>query len=435
MKLVSGFTKDRSAAVHWILVIGIGLRIFYLLYTPCGIRSNDFWDLRSDSWGHAAYILNLLEGHLPRTNAVQFYQQPFYYLLSAGLARIAQLLLPGLSTYRLVSFGQIVSCTASCMTLFLSKKLGEVLGLSDSGLQILLLYVAFTPVFLLTSGSVTPDALAACFLTAEFLFTLLWKKDPCRKYLIVLALLYGFGVMTKISCAVVAPVTVLIFLQKLFQEKNCRIRRRYLRAYLLFGCISLPLGLWYALRNWLLFRQPLTYVPDQGTASYLYTGGHSLISRLIYVDIRNLFSGPYTTVADDYNAPVYFLKSSLFGEFHFSVPGLIPAMLLWSAFLLAVLFVAALVYQLRHTKECFWKELLLMLFLFYGSILFFNIKYPYGCSMDYRYMGFFSVLGGCLMGSWAEVHLQKGGVHTAVCLPFLGYAVCSFLMYTFAAWC
>lgn len=437
MNIFTGLKKEQNASIRLILCIGLCLRIFYLLYTPCGIRSNDFWEIRSDSWGHAAYILNLLEGHLPRTNTVQFYQQPFYYLLSAGLAKISLLLMPGLSAYRLVSFGQIVSCTASCITLFLAKKLGETLRLSMAGLQILLLYVAFTPVFILNSGSVTPDALTTCFLTAEFLVTLLWKQRPCRKYLFALAFLYGFGIMTKISCATIVPFTALIFLQKLFQEKDCRRRLCLLKDYLLFGCISLPLGLWYALRNWLLFRQPLTYVPDLGKTSYLYRGDHSLVSRLFYVDIRNLFSGPYAVVADDYNAPVYFLKSSLFGEFHFSVPGLIPAMLLWSALLLALLFVAALLWNLRNPSGRFRKELLLMTFLFYGSILFFNIKYPYGCSMDYRYMGFFSVLGGCLFGAYADEYRKKGGAYgfAIVRLPFLLYAVCSFLMYTFAAWC
>ena len=139
-----------------------------------------------------------------------------------------------------------------------------------AGLQILLLYVAFTPIFILNSGSVTPDALTTCFLTAEFLVTLLWKQTPCRKYLFTLAFLYGFGVMAKISCATVVPFTALIFLQKLFQEKDCRRRLCLLKDYLLFSCISLPLGLWYALRNWLLFRQPLTYVPDLGKTSYLF---------------------------------------------------------------------------------------------------------------------------------------------------------------------
>ena len=54
-------------------------------------------------------------------------------------------------------------------------------------------------------------------------------------------------------------------------------------------------------------------------------------------------------------------------------------MLLWSALLLVILFVAALLWSLRNPSGRFRKELLLMTFLFYGSILFFNIKYPYGC--------------------------------------------------------
>ena len=80
-----------------------------------------------------------------------------------------------------------------------------------TGMEILMLYVAFTPVFYLRGGSVGPDMLATFFVTAEFLWTLYWKKNQNSKNTLFLALLYGLGVMTKISCAIVAVYTIIVF--------------------------------------------------------------------------------------------------------------------------------------------------------------------------------------------------------------------------------
>ena len=49
MNIFTGLKKEQNASIRLILCIGLCLRIFYLLYTPCEIRSNDFWEIRSDS--------------------------------------------------------------------------------------------------------------------------------------------------------------------------------------------------------------------------------------------------------------------------------------------------------------------------------------------------------------------------------------------------
>lgn len=425
--------KNDQKRLKWLIAAGIFMRILYMLYTPVDVRSHDLWKFQMDSYGHAAYILNLLDGHLPQSNTVQFYQQPFYYLLSAGLARFVRIFLPVLNEYWCVSLSKIVSCMASCGTLILAVKTGKLLKLENCGLEILVLYVAFTPAFYLAGGSCGPDALAAFFITAEFLWTLYWKEKPDWKNTIILAFFYGFGIMTKISCAVIAFYTAFIFLEKLWNNRAEQKWVSLLKKYICFGMISFPLGLWYSIRNYIRFHQTFGYVPDIGREAKLYTGDHSLYARFLYLDINNLLKSPYASAWNDYNMPVYLLKSSLFGEFSFESPQWIPALLTYTASGIAIFLVLAIIWNVKNQITGYGKDLLIISALFFGSFLFFNIKYPYGCSMDFRYIVFLTIPAGIFMGHYEEQLYKKRRCYAAVKILFWSYAALSILMYFAAA--
>ena len=421
-----------SNKINWIVACGMFMRIAYMLYTPLAVRSHDLREFSVDSNGHAAYLLNLMEGHLPNTNNFQFYQQPFYYLVSVGLAKILKVCIPQLSIYQMVGASKIISCLASCLILILAIKIGKTAKLKSTGMEILMLYVAFTPVFYLRGGGVGPDMLATFFITAEFLWTLYWKENPSWKNTLILALIYGLGVMTKISCAIVAIYTAIVFANKLWKSENRKEITGLLKKYICFGIISLPLGLWYSVRNYIKFRQPLNYVPDIGRQSELYIGNRSLVERFMYVDLKNLIGSPFCAVKDDYNASVYFIKSSLFGEFSFEIPLWIPKLLLYSAVGIAVFLVLSIIWNARNCSENYGKDILFISAVYYASIIVFNIKYPYGCSMDFRYMGFLTVMAGIMMGRYEE-HLERGKYGTVVKILFYGYSFFSILMYLWIA--
>lgn len=118
-------------------------------------------------------------------------------------------------------------------------------------------------------------------MTAEFLWTLYWKKNSNWKNTLFLALLYGLGVMTKISCAIVAVYTIIVFLGKLWRSSNKKDIVGWMKKYFCFGAVSLPLGLWYSVRNYIKFQQPLSYVPDIGRQSGLYIGNHTFTSHWV----------------------------------------------------------------------------------------------------------------------------------------------------------
>lgn len=419
-------TKKKQ--INWnriILYIGITLRILYMLYTPCNVRIHDLGTIEPGANGHAGYILALLEGHLPESAEAQFYQQPLYYILTAGLAALWKIFVPGLSYDMQVSAGKVVSCMASCSTLLLTDKLGKVCNLQKEGQRILLLFVAFTPTYLLTGGCVAPDALATFFMTVEILYTIYWKKRPNWRNTIMLALAYGLGVMTKISCATIAIYTGALFLKRLWKMRKTKEIVSLIKKYIVFGFLSMLLGLWYSTRKWILFGQPFTYVLDQGPTSSLYISGHSWFSRFGYLDVKNLLDTPYVDLKRDYNAPAYFLKSSLFGEFTFSVPEFFTRIFIGLAGLIVIYMIMAFMWNFKNNRQQYAYDLGLIFITFYVNIIIFNIQFPYTCSMDYRYMNILTVLGGVLMGYYTDAIRKK----MRVLLVFGGYAIISSLIY------
>lgn len=116
------FTPEN--VVRLLFVCGCILRIWYAVVTPVTMRGHDIWELSVNAKGKAAYLLRLIEwGKLPDSYELQFYQQPFYYLLSALAAAVMRGLTGIEDAAFLVNAGKVVSCIASCFSLYLSERL------------------------------------------------------------------------------------------------------------------------------------------------------------------------------------------------------------------------------------------------------------------------------------------------------------------------
>lgn len=421
-------TQNVEGAVKVIMIGGMVMRIGYMIYTGCDVRSHDLYPMEVNGTRHAGYLLWMIENHrLPESNAKELYQQPFYYFVSSCFSIFINFILRCKEPYYLVDAAKTVSCAASCISLLVCRKLFEECGLKAEGIKNAMLLTAFLPVFYLTGGRVGPNALAAMFMLLAFLYTLRWMKQPDWKNTIILAVIYGLGVMTKISCGVIAIMTALIFIGKLFCRSELKEKAALLLKYVVFGMISLPLGLWFSVRNYILFQQPLNYVLRQSDSSTLYVGMHSVVERLFGIDVANLIHSPYTDVFEDYNAPVYYVKSSLFGEFTYQVPGFIPVLLLLCAVLLSAAVFAAIVWQIVKNRADKAGNLVAMMFLlFYGNMLWFYLQYPHGCSMDFRYMTFIVAPAAILLSKYMAAHPKS---QRGLNYVLWGEAICSCIMY------
>lgn len=416
-------------ALLWtVMLCGMVMRIGYMLYTGCNVRSHDLWELNTEAGGHAGYLLGIMEnGRLPKTNFRQYYQQPFYYLAGSVVSGALNGLLKSNSPYDLVDGAKTVSCFASCGALLAVKRLFGELGLKKKPALAAMSVIAFHPAFYLTGGRVNCDALTAFFLTLTFSWTLYWYREASWKNTLCLAVLYGLGMMTKISCATMALFTAAVFAKVMWEEK--RGIGSLLYKYLVFGLISFPLGLWYSVRNYRLFGQSFSYVLEIPRTSKLYCGDHSLVGRFFSLDIKNLFSTPYADPWTNYNYPLYMVKTSLFGEFTYhDIGDLIPVLLLFSALGLAGFTGAALIWILRKRKwgnGSFFAALVFLLFLI--SSICFCCRYPVGCSMDFRYLVILVVLGAMLLGEYCKEASAK--VRKTVYGNVFLFSVLSCLMY------
>ena len=401
-----------TRVITLLIMAGCFLRIWYVIETPVTLRGHDIWELSPYGMGKAAYLLRLVEwGKLPDSYELQFYQQPFYYLISALVAVIMRGTTGITEEAFLVNAGKVVSCAASCCSLYVSERLLREFCSNTKAVCYGTAVLSFTPAFWLTGGRLGEDALTFFFMASVILGTIRWEKNPDWKHTILLALLYGCGMMTKISLAFPAFYTAYRF------WKNRKIKL-FIPKIGAFALISLPLGMWYSIRNYILFAQPIGYVlPQSGT---LDRSNYSYVARFLSFDIRNWLGSPYADPFSDYNFPVYLLKTELFGEFTYEMPEWIPTVLLLASTLLTMGCVGIGIRRIfRWKRSGEDKRPLVFGLLFGGYAVISYLKLPYGCSMDFRYYMMLAVckvlmlcgfLGEGARGRFAQekILLQRG---------------------------
>ena len=199
-----------------------------------------------------------------------------------------------------------------------------------------------------------------------------------------------------------------------------------------------PLGLWYSVRNLILFGQPLGYVVRFADNSWLYCGDKSLICRFLSFPPGQIFNPLYCSSGEDCNIWLYVLKSSLFGEFSFDKNGWAAAALIVINLLLILASLAAMAYVMMRCKDTgkfarfglFWIGLVQMV-----TFIVFNLRYPFGCTMDFRYIMPTAIVGAIYIGIALD-HIKSRGKALSNVLFCVGVAavalfgVASVLFYT-----
>lgn len=387
---------NSKMTINLVIIMGCVMRIGYAIYTPCTVRAHDLGYLVSEDFGKAAYVLRIMEtGRLPDSFDQQLYQQPLYYVLAALCAGIVRIFAQNVDAATLLDAGKVISCAASCLMLPVVKKIFDELGISSGNAVFGMIMIAFSPVFYLTGGRLGEDALCAMFMSLALWGTLVWKRNPSWKVTILLALIYGFGMLTKISIMVPAVYTAFVFIRALKKDfKGC------FKKLAAFALISIPLGLSFSIRNMVLFGQRIGYVFSQSPEGPLYTGSAPALKRILIPDIANFLKTPFVNSCTDINIFAYMIKTELFGEFIYSITIAIPYILLFFNVLLTTIclisFTCMIIMSIHDKKSSpvIWWMILYILFAA-GSYL----KYPFGCTMDYRYYAMFTAFKGIIIAS------------------------------------
>lgn len=395
--------KKRKLTEHLfcmlLIIMGCVMRIGYTMYTGCDVRAHDIGLYNADTPGKAGYILTILQyGKLPQGYLLQFYQQPLYFILAAGFSKVFSLIFGITDSYVLVDIAKYVSCIVSCLTLPIFYRLCDTFAMKAKSKIRAIALVAFSPIFYQAAGRVGEDALIMFFMVAALLVTRIWEQKHSLKNIILLAFLYGLGMMTKLSMALPAVYTAYTFIRIFMKERGSR--RNLFVQYCIFGLISIPIGLWFNIRNLIRFGQPLGYVFESGADSPLFRGGFSLVKRILGLDIGNLLLSPYCYVIEDVNMPTFMLKSALFGEFHFDTALFIPVILLFLHIMLTG-FILYRVCTLLCKKENGSQDRLIAWLYVFGLLFAFisYIRYSYSCTMNYRYFSYLVFLKAMLLGN------------------------------------
>lgn len=387
-----------------LIAAGAVMRIGYMLYTPYSMRAHDVASL-ADS-GHLSYIYGLFAGAgLPRTNRYEFYQPPLQHIAEAAVARAFSLIQPKASAERLFEACKTVPCFASCALLPVSRRLCEELRLGKRAAVAAVAVVAFHPAFYLLSSSINNDALALLFFMLSILYTVRWYRRPAMKRAALLALCIGLSMMAKLSGAAAAFFTGPVFLAMLLKTAREKRAGAVLAQFAVFLGICVPLALWYPVRNLILFHQPLGYVFQPDPHSPLYCGGRSIAERFLSFPPGQVLSPVFCRPDMDCNLWIYTLKCSVFGEYSFTGPLYLAYALVLSNLALILLSLAAMVHTLlrRRDADPFARYGLPAVWLVQMvSFVAFNVGFPYGCTMDFRYIMPTAIVGAVCIGMFLD---------------------------------
>ena len=394
--------SDRNFIILLIMA-GIMLRFMYDLYTGYRDRQHDVGYFNW-TWGHANYIEHWYKNGLKLPDDAQikiwqYYHPPLHHWLMALLLRI--LTTAGMEYNKACEAIQILPLLYSSLIMAVCYRIFRYVKLRGLPLIIAMAIICFHPTFVLMGGFYNNDILCTLFMLLSIYAALRWYQQPTLRRIIPVALCVGLGMMTKLSGWMVAPAIAILFLYVFV--KNIKSWTRYIGQFAVFGIISVPLGLWWQVRDLIAFKMPLTYVPFLNEKDPQYVGGLSVTKRLFDFGNGQLdfvyeaftdpnFGAPY----NEYNPTVALMKTSLFGEgqnaisdIHFPQIAKTGPILFWIGVILAlVCFVSFFVMMLSKKSgldgfhRVFFAVFALTML---GSYYLYGFKFPFTCSMNIRF--------------------------------------------------
>lgn len=438
-----GLTPQRVLIL--LMAAGFLLRLFYILYTPVTARQHDVWQFSYkpfagfEDYRHAEYIeyiathLTLPEVDPTAVGLSQLYHPPLHHLLCGLWLRLQwELGVPYATSYENL---QLLTLFYSSATMVLTYRLLGALGISQKSATVGVALVAFHPTLILMSGSVNNDMLSLTLGLWAVERAVRWYRNPTFCNILWVALGVGLAMMTKLSAGLIAPAIALLFVWRWVTAYGTPRFIKLTGQFALFGVVCLPLALWWQVKNALLYRLPLTFVPALSQNSGQYVGDTPFLTRWLGVEKgcwNQLFVAFQQQGAayNEYNPTLSLLKTALFGEFTL-FDAHHPAYLLGMAACYA-LFAAQLgmivlvVYALWKLVRRYYRSPLFWAFLLLGvtvtvSYYRFCFAYPQTCTQNFRYAlpllwcGAGALAGLFQIGTKKE-RLAVGILTTAFCL-------------------
>ena len=398
-----------------IFLVGVVMQLNYMLITPVNYRQHD---VGGDD-GHEAYAWILYTtGKLPTVTeedtgylAYQFYHPPFNALMQSMFMHICK---PFMSLYNAITgstyyditnrdslfqTSEILSCFYMNIATYFAIKIVYKLKVENRFKVFGALFVALFPALFILAGQENNDPLCImnCFIVVYF--TVCWWENHSYFNAAMIALFTGLAMFAKLSGALIIVPAIVAFAIVLIQniiKKDPNFKHQLIQGVMI-GLIAAPIGLWFHIYANIRFNQPFGYVYPI-TWNALYVGDHSFFDRFINIfDFKDMSLSIWgrtvkdlkNNIPNNYNLPNFLIKSALFGEYSFMYADALAVLSLVFNYLFVysslVLMIIYFIYSKKENLEVKIIGGVIILSQLLAQ-LFFNIKYPFGCTMDFRYI-------------------------------------------------
>lgn len=441
-------------AIVLLLICGIIMRVFYGLYTGATVRQHDVGNSSSTNthYGIIKYIYenkrlpDLLKdaaGNYDFNKSYQMYHPKFHHILCALFMSFNNLIL-NTNVDGLFAANRILMIIVGVITLFTIYEIFKQFNLSEKSLAIATAIICFSPIFYILSGSLNNDGLSYMFTFLAILFTLKWFKKPTYGSIVIIAFSIGLGMASKLSVALVAVPIAAIFLYRFIKVKDFK---KYIPMFIVFAIIVFPIGLYFPIMHLVKYDMPINYVWVV-TNQALKVKDTNFFSRFINPFSRDFISNIFVTGTGEFqnnNIYAFLMKTFIFGEWYWAEE--VEAALLYIANIaLVILFIFSLVkliiYIVKNYKTFKWDDnKLIFVFinvslgvLYFISFISFNLKYPFTCTMDFRYVvpimiPFTMVIVKCLEKVKFKDEKHNKFYFEIVLTIVAAFCYCSYLLY------
>ncbi len=391
-----------------ILLIGSIAKLIYSLIVPSNISRHDLGaisDWKTIENGHLGYIQYIYQyKHLPDFSPegmFQFYHPPFFYIVSAiVMGSILLFNSDVIFAFDVIQvFVTLISIYTTTMLFMMAKKI----GIKGRNLVFLAIFFSFCPIFYILGVTLNNDMLMIMLSVLAMYFTLCWCENHSLKNIIGIAIAMGLAMLTKTSAGLIAPAIGFVFLHELIVNKN--IRKKLIAQFVIFGIICIPLGMFWSIRNNVLYGMPFNYVLDP-KSDEMYVGYHTLIDRIGLPSIYELFGYRIDVSQTDkyYNIWGQTMMSMVFDEGILSIKSIpewvMGILMMWSSAILYIMGLISTVKGILDKKIDINKRILFIISFWsvFISYIIFCFKYPYVCTMNFRYIVITLVSGMMMLG-------------------------------------
>lgn len=399
-KIIEKIKNNTTSVV--IFLLGLLTRFIAMLHAYPLINQHDV-EGKYNWMGYAVHIFN--NWSLPNSNRFEYSQPPINSTLQAVVMKIfSPFIRYSKINYKyLYGSTRILSFIYSCITLFIIYKILEEFEIKKKMKNFVFAVMALYPGLVFMTTQYSNDNIAYLFFYLSLFLSIRWAKDKKLSTIILLALAIGVGMLTKISVGLIAFITGPMMLAVLIKEKD---KKKILTQLIIFAIIVFPIGLSYSIRNYVLFGQQIGSIYEvSGATVDLKKYNYSIVERFLSFPIDRVVeknNGIYHDFSE-YNIWIDLIKTSTYDEFNFG-NGLICIFLtiLYFAniifyivgFISVVITTINVIKMFMNKTSCDnpylnFKTICVMLFvLALFAYISFNVRYPYTCNSNYRYIAY-----------------------------------------------